>query len=224
MLPRPPSTEAELLERAQALAGLCLEELAELAHTTVPPDLRRAKGWTGLTLERVLGATAGSRATPDFEALGIELKTIPINRRGTPCESTFVCTVPLHSIPDVEWPQSRIRKKLDRVLWVPVQGEREIPVRQRVLGCPMLWSPNKEEDAVLRFDWEEFASVIGRGDADLLTGHIGVHLQVRPKAANGRVRRWVEERDGILTPTLPRGFYLRPSFTRRLLEANYRLA
>ena len=61
-----PSNENELLQRAQALAGLTLAEIATDAGVMVPKDLTREKGWIGLLLEQVLGASAGSKPEPDF--------------------------------------------------------------------------------------------------------------------------------------------------------------
>ena len=89
----PPKTEKELLERAMAIAGLTLGELAHSLGITPPSNLKKHKGWAGQLLELVLGATAKSLPEPDFCELGIELKTIPINSSGEPKESTYVCTV-----------------------------------------------------------------------------------------------------------------------------------
>lgn len=217
----PPRTESELLERARALAGLSLGELASRLGLEAPSDLRRAKGFTGQLVERALGATAASRAAPDFEALGIELKTLPVDSRGRPCESTFVTTIPLTEIGDVEWEHSRVRLKLARVLWMPVEGERSIPVPCRRLGEPLLWSPDAEDEAALRFDWEELAGIIGLGDIERVTGHLGRYLQIRPKAANSRARRRGTDEDGAPFETMPKGFYLRAAFTARILEKHY---
>ena len=84
-----PKSEAELLARAQNLAGMTLGEIAQSINVIVPKDLKREKGWQGLLLEQVLGASAGSRPEPDFPHLGIELKSLPINAQGKPLETTF---------------------------------------------------------------------------------------------------------------------------------------
>ena len=55
----PPASEQELVERAQALAGLSLRELAERCNVPVPPDLRRAKGFVGGLVERVVVPALG---------------------------------------------------------------------------------------------------------------------------------------------------------------------
>ena len=219
----PPRDEAELTARAAALAGLRLAELAARFEVPVPPDLRRAKGFVGGLLERALGATAGSRALPDFPELGIELKTLPVDRAGAPVESTFVCTIPLTEIGQVEWEDSRVRRKLSIVLWVPVEGERQIPVGERRIGQALLYRLTPEDEAVLRADWEELAGYIGRGHVEALTGHLGKFLQIRPKAAHSRARRVGIDADGVPFAALPKGFYLRPSFTGALLRRHFAL-
>lgn len=219
----PPRTEQELLGRAQDLAGLTLSELAATFGVDVPPDLRRAKGFVGNLVERALGATAGSRALPDFPELAIELKTLPVDRSGVPLESTFVCTIPLTEIGDVEWAESRVRRKLAQVLWVPVEGERTIAVGARRLGQPLLYRLGAEDEAELRRDWEELAGLIGRGHVESLTGHLGRCLQIRPKAASSRSRRVGIDAEGVPFSALPKGFYLRPSFTGALLQRHFAL-
>jgi DNA mismatch repair protein MutH len=219
----PPRNEAELVERAATLAGLRLAELAARFGVPVPPDLRRAKGFVGGLVERALGASAGSRALPDFPDLGIELKTLPVDRTGAPVESTFVCTIPLTEIGQVEWGDSRVRRKLATVLWMPVEGERAIPVGERRIGQALLYRLTLEDEAVLRADWEELAGVIGRGHVEALTGHLGQFLQIRPKAAHSRARRVGLDADGAPFAALPKGFYLRSSFTRALLARHFAL-
>lgn len=219
--PGPPSTEAELLERAQRLAGYTLSDVASALGASVPADLRRAKGWVGQLLEQALCATARSRAVPDFEALGVEMKTIPVHADGSPCESTFVCTIDLARIDRVTWETSLVRKKLSRVLWVPVEGTRDVVVARRRVGAALLWSPSAEEEEALRFDWEELSGLIGRGDVENVSGHLGRVLQVRPKARDSQARRRGVDADGASFAALPRGFYLRATFTAGILRRHF---
>lgn len=216
-----PRSESELLERARGLAGSTLGQLASRFGLEAPPDLRRAKGWVGTLMESALGATASSRAAPDFEALGIELKTIPVGASGVPVESTFVCTIPIAEVGDVEWADSRVRRKLARVLWIPVEGQRELSVAERHVGSPLLWSPSEDDERALRLDWEELAGIIGRGHVESLTAHVGQVLQVRPKAASSRSRRRGIDEEGVSFATLPRGFYLRAKFTAGILQRHF---
>ena len=221
---QPPKTEEELLGRARQLAGRRLAEIAAEIGIPVPPDMRRHKGWIGQLMERVLGATAGNKDAPDFEQLGIELKTIPIDRTGKPLETTFVATVPLNEVGQTVWEESRVRRKLARVLWVPVLAERAIAPAERVVASALLWSPSSEQESALRFDWEQLGGMIGSGNIERIDGTLGEVMQVRPKAAHGSVRRRMIDAEGDMNITLPRGFYLRTSFTRAILKKAFMLA
>ena len=219
--PPRPRSETELVIRARALAGRTIGEVAAELGLPCPLDLRRAKGFVGGLIERVLGADAGPRALPDFSALGVELKTLPVDAQGRPVESTFVCTIPLTEVANLEWEDSPVLRKLRRVLWVPVQGERSLAPAARRLGEPLIWSPSRPQESALRFDWEELAGIIGRGDVESITGHLGQCLQIRPKAANSRSRRRGTDRDGAIFDAMPKGFYLRASFTAQLLREHF---
>lgn len=216
-----PQSESELIERAYDVAGLSFAELANEANMEIPPDLRRDKGWVGQLLEWHLGATAGSKPQQDFEQLGIELKTIPISYTGKPLETTFVCVAPLVGIQGLTWETSHVRNKLSRVLWIPVEGEREIPLADRRVGSPLIWSPTVAEEHQLRTDWEELMEMIVTGHVEQITARHGEVLQLRPKAANGRVLTEAYGSSGKMIKTRPRGFYLRTQFTTKLLEHNF---
>jgi DNA mismatch repair protein MutH len=218
-----PLSEAELLGRAEQLAGKTLAQVAGEFGQAVPETLHRAKGFVGLLLERALGATAKSKDQPDFEQLGIELKSLPVDERGSPLETTFVCTIALLDTENAEWEHSRLRRKLARVLWMPVLGVRSVAVAERRIGSPLLWSPSPDEDRALRWDWDELMGVMGRGHVDSITGHLGQVLQVRPKARNGSSRRRALDADGCRVQALPRGFYLRTAFTQNILRQHYLL-
>ncbi|NIG98065.1 MAG: DNA mismatch repair endonuclease MutH [Serratia symbiotica] len=213
----PPEKEQQLFERAQALAGFSLGELATNAQLPIPKDLKRDKGWVGILLERFLGAMVSSKPEQDFPELGIELKTIPIDAAGKPLETTFVCAAPLTSNSGVTWASSHVRHKMTRVLWIPVEGERQIPLTHRRIGSPLLWSPNAAEEEMLRRDWEELMDLIVLGHVERITARHGAVLQLRPKAANGKALTEAIGEQGQPIFTLPRGFYLKKNFTGALL-------
>ena len=219
----PPESETELLDRAWNLAGLSLGELANKLDLKTPENLLRNKGWVGELLEQALGATAGSKPEPDFQLIGVELKTIPIKLNRQPKETTHVCTVPMINTTGMTWENSLVKKKLSKVLWIPVEYNDQIHLADRKIGSPLLWSPTTEEDSLLRTDWEEFIELISLGELDQITAHLGEALQIRPKAANSRALSESVGKDGERIKTLPRGFYLRTSFTASLLKKHYHL-
>lgn len=219
----PPTSEDELLARATEMAGERLAALAEGQGAAVPRESRRAKGWAGQLIEAYLGASAGSLSEPDFQLIGVELKTIPVNAGGEPRESTYVCSVPLMGESSVDWHGSNIRRKLARVLWVPIVSDDGVAPGDRVLGWPLLWSPSAEESSALEADWRELMDMVDLGGLERISAHDGASLQIRPKAADSHARRWGIGEDGESVRTLPRGFYLRPSFTRAILQKHYAL-
>ena len=213
-----PQTLEQLLSQAQSIAGLTLGELADELHIPVPPDLKRDKGWGGMLLERALGATAGSKAEQDFSHLGVELKTLPINAEGYPLETTFVSLAPLVQNSGVKWENSHVRHKLSCVLWMPIEGSRHIPLRERHIGTPILWKPTADQERQLKQDWEELMDLIVLGKLDQITARIGEVMQLRPKGANSRSITKGIGRNGEVIETLPLGFYLRKAFTAGILN------
>lgn len=212
-----PRDEADLVGRALALEGRGLPEIA--AALGVPFESGpRAKGRAGQLLERALGATGGSAAVPDFPALGVELKTVPIGRRGAPRESTYVCTLPLAGADRAEWATSWVRRKMECVLWIPlVTGEARGAGGPRI-GRAVLWRPTPEQEAVLAADFDEIVGLVGAGNVEALDAKVGRWLQARPKAAHGRVRTAAFGPDDERIEALPRGFYLRARFTAAILR------
>ena len=214
-----PQNLEQLLSQAQSIAGLTFGELADELHIPVPPDLKRDKGWVGMLLEHALGATAGSKAEQDFSHLGVELKTLPINAEGYPLETTFVSLAPLVQNSGVKWENSHVRHKLSCVLWMPIEGSRHIPLRERHIGAPILWKPTAEQERQLKQDWEELMDLIVLGKLDQITARIGEVMQLRPKGANSRAVTKGIGKNGEIIDTLPLGFYLRKEFTAQILNA-----
>lgn len=211
----PPRDLEELRTRVAALEGRSLRELERTLDQTAGSLLRR-KGKAGQTVERLLGASAGSLAAPDFVELGVELKTIPLDARGRPLESTFVCSLSLREVDDADWHSSSVRKKLAHVLFVPIVPSPEQPGERR-LGRARFWRPTAEQESILRGDFDDLVGFIALGRIEQLTAHMGRWLQVRPKAAHGGVRTRAYGFDGEPIATIPRGFYLRARVTAALL-------
>lgn len=219
---RPPLTAPDspdtLLARCKAIAGLTLGELAQMADVAIPANLQRHKGWPGMLLERWLGASAGSKPQQDFPELGIELKTIPIDAHFLPLETTYVCIAPLLMPPGLTWASSNVRNKLQQVLWLPIEGDRRIPLAQRRVASAFYWQPSAQQDALLRQDWEELTELILTGHVESITSRFGNALHIRPKAANGSVLTDARGPEGELIRTRPRGYYLRKNFTTSIIH------
>ena len=205
--PLPDSIDT-LVERAERVAGRTLGWLAGEHDAVVPPNLKGHKGWVGTLIEAVLGAPGGGADGPDFPALGVELKSLPVDAAGRVRESTWVCTAPLDGSLPAVWAESRVRRKLGRVLWVPVVWSTGDPLASRRVGNPISWMPGPQEEVTLRTDWEEISEGIRMGHLDRLDARMGEALQLRPKGAKATDTTWFLDGDGSWVQTNPRGFYL----------------
>jgi DNA mismatch repair protein MutH len=208
----------DLLARAMALEGRTLGELAARVSLSLAGGALRTKGKAGTVVERLLGATGGSAAVPDFPALGVELKTIPVREDGRPRESTFVCAFSLADADREEWASSWVRRKLACVLWVPVLTPAGSALADRRIGRALLWAPTPAQEAVLAADFATIMGLVGVGRVEALDARTGRWLQARPKAAHGRVRTLAYGPDDERIEALPRGFYLRARFTGAILQ------
>lgn len=213
-----PDSEAELLDRAMNLSGMTFSQLAYQLGITIPNDINERKGWLGMAIERALGATSGSLPQPDFFNLEIELKTLPLNQSGKPSESTFITSISFSSLAKETWLNSVCYSKLKKVLWIPVEGVKDTRYSERRIGSPTLWSPGGEDLFILERDWNELTNMILQGNLNSISAHYGEYLQIRPKAANSRALCNTVDGEGHNIQTLPRGFYLRSSFTQSIIS------
>jgi len=210
-------TIAALVERARSLEGRTIDEIARELGLSTAGEAVRTKGRPGEILERALGATGGSTKVVDFPELGVELKTVPVDERGVPIESTYVCTLPIAEADALEWETSWVRKKLARVLFVPLRTRDGEAWPQRIVGAPLLWSPTAAQEDVLRADFDDVVGLIGVGRIEELTAHLGRWLQVRPKARDGSKIGVAFGPENEAIAAVPRGFYLRARFTGAIL-------
>ena len=211
-----PRTSSELLLRCQTIEGLSFAQLGMKLGISIPTNPNHRKGWVGQAIELILGTDASNKSTPDFQKLGIELKTLPMANSGKPTESTFITSIPLLTIHQEQWKSSQCYSKLRNILWIPVEGDRDIPYAQRRVGRGFLWSPDALQESILEEDWNYLTLQISTGQLETLDARTGEYLQVRPKAADGKSLCYGFDPQGNKIKTLPRGFYLRSSFTAQI--------
>jgi DNA mismatch repair protein MutH len=209
-----------LLAHARALVGVELGDLADALGLPVPVGRVRTKGWSGQVIEQELGVATGGARGPDFAALGVELKTVPVTAALEPLESTAVCQIDPIAIAGESWETSYARHKLSRVLWVALEvpaGARS--VGERRVAAVRLWSPSADEERVLRADFELVVrGYFRQGRAGEITGHLGEALQVRPKGRDAADTRDAYDAAGRPIRVGKHGFYLRPAFVARILR------
>ena len=210
-----------MLRHARALLGATLAEVADGLGMPVPVGALRTKGWSGQVIERELGAGDGDTRGPDFAALGIELKTVPVHGNLVPLESTAVCHIDPIAIAGESWTTSYARRKLSQVLFVALEVPNSVrSVGERRVIAVNLWMPSPHQESALRADFELFArDYFRRGRSTEITGHLGQVMQVRPKARNSEDRRAAFGPDGKTMRIGKCGFYLRPAFVQGILRS-----
>ena len=206
------------MKRASAITGFTLEQLAARYGVAVPTSNTRSKGWGGQLVEHALGASAGSISGPDFPQLGVELKTIPISLSGKPAESTYVHRAVVAISRNAVRIVLCLAQACARAVVSRCERTRD-PIAHRRLGCPRLWSPSPDHWAVLRADFDEHIENIQFGREGAITARHGQVLQIRPKGATAADRTPAVGPSGERIMTNPRGFYLRASFTARVIGA-----
>ena len=169
----PPRDEHELRLRALGLVGWTLAEVAAALGEAPLGGGAHTKGKAGELLERALGASGAPGAVHDFPALGIELKTIPVDAAGKPYESTFVCAVRVEDADRASWATSWARAKLAHVLFVPVVGSPRAPWAERTVAAPVFFRPTPAEDALLGADFDEILGTIGAGGIERVDARLG---------------------------------------------------
>lgn len=211
-------TKDLVFAKALEMEGLTFSQLGNRLGLPVPTLALQAKGWLGQAVEKYLGATAGSLPIPDFPNLNLEIKTIPLTATGRVQESTYITVLPLRAPFELEWRSSSCYQKLQQVLWIPIEGDTSIPYAQRRIGRAILWQMPEVQEQFLKADWELIMDMVIHGKVEEISGSIGTHLHIRPKAANASILTKSLDAYGDDIKTLPRGFYLRSCFTQQIIE------
>ena len=206
--PQPTSLE-ELKGRLERIKGFTLGELAEALDLPCPHNSTKAKGYAGELVELLLGADANNLPVPDFTKLGIELKTMPVDRNFEPLETTYLCHAPLTSVRGIDFYSSVLYSKVRLILFVFILAEREMALPQRRIIDYYLFAPDEHELAQIKADYDELMDMVTEGQAQQITARIGTMVQMRPKCADGRQVVPCVTADGSFGWTRPRGFYLR---------------
>lgn len=210
-----------LLKNAIKISGYSLKELIKKSNFFISNNLKKDKGWIGKFLEKFLGSTSNNKREKDFPTIGIELKTVPINRQGKTLQDSFICMVHPIKGNNVTWEKSYIKYKLQKILWIPVQSDNNIPIMKRKICCPFLWSPNILENKILKNDWEEIMEKIFLGKIKNITLQKTMILKILSKGVNKISKTCAINEYGKKIKITPLAFYFKKKFTTELIYKNY---
>lgn len=204
------ATVDEILEEARTLEG---RRIGDIEGATLTPGAGgHTRHHVGRAVEHFFGMPVSNEQAPDFPGAGIELKTVPLVRRGrafTVKERTVISQINYASLVNENWATAVVRKKL-KILFVffeYLEGREksEFPIK-----TVTLWQPEGHVEAFIRADWMNVRHKVKAGEAHLLSESDGRIMGPCTKAADSSVRK----RQPVGSePAKPRAWALKPSFT-----------
>lgn len=179
----------------------------------------KAVGKTGVghLVEWFLGKPPNSSDEPDIPELGIEVKTIPLELRGKgikslgPKEPTSLTMIDFARVAEQEWNQAYVRKKLQRILWVPYVHDYD-DKRLHSFREPFLWTPPEGDLPQYEEDYGIVRTTIREGRPHELSEQLSVVLAARRKGQKGSTTTYL----GVKAST--RAWALKSAYTGTLLN------
>ena len=183
----------------------------------------RTKGWSGQVIEHELGVATGGARGPDFEALGIELKTVPV----TPVAAARIdggLPIDPIAIAGESWETSYAREAGARVLFV---AEVSRPARARwATGAsrPCGWRRRPTRKRCCAPTSSCSCASTGPRDAPPRSPVTSARrCRSDPKGAMRADLRAAYDAGGPAHARRQAGFYLRPAFVARILAGTCEL-
>lgn len=206
------SSLESILAYAKKLEGHTLREecegLGEIA------EHRRRKGSFGNAVEEYyFHYEINSDPNPDFDEVGAELKTTPLkqlkNGKLSAKERLVISMIDYMSVVDETWETSSLQKKLDKILLIAYQYDKDLNPVDYLVRLVELWNVPPEDIPTFKRDWDTVVHKIKSGRAHELSGSDTLYLEAATKAANSKVRR---EQPFSSQPAKPRAWAIKPSY------------
>ena len=190
------------------------------SNALLQPNHKPTKGDLGDVMEVYFGIRKNNRPEADFPLAGVELKVLPLKRKGTRLtvkEPTSISMIDYMTLIYERWEQpATVRKKLDRILFVFFVIDPKDLLGSRVKDV-LLWEPKEMENAIFKVDWERTWGIVNRGEAHLLSETQAQALAARRKGTGGpREALRPQPRSSVLAPS--RAWALKPCFTRQVFD------
>jgi DNA mismatch repair endonuclease MutH len=155
----------------------------------------------------------------ELEALGLELKFVPVGPHAEPFEAMSFPAFDPRELAGEEWEDSDMLRRVQNMLIVPLYRERrKRDLLEQQVCRPFRWAAQREELATMRHEWEEYRERVaaGRADAPLRESETRI-LHVRPHGRDGADR--VQAPGGVEVARMC--FWLNREFVRELVLAHH---
>ncbi len=203
-----------LAHRLEPLVGLTITQVAE-QHGIAPG---MSKNRVSSVIRQAIGLRS-KRLPEHLEALGLEIKTIPLGPNANPYEAMSFPAFDPRELADEDWEDSDLLASIQNMLLVPVyRDERRSDLMEQRLCKPFRWSADREQLSGIRAEWERFRDLFSSGKADALpTEAVTRFIHVRPHGRDGTDR--VEAPGALVVPK--QSFWLNREFVRELVLSHH---
>lgn len=212
------ATEEEIQEHARKLKGKRLRDVVP-ASGRVSESKPGDKGAVGQLVERAFGLPRSSDQRPDFGSAGIELKVVPLKKSARSVRSkerTSVTMIDYKTLVDETWPKAKVRKKLEKVLFVFYYHVDKGNPLDTTIEETVLWKPEGDLLPQLENDWAVVQQKVWKGLAHEISEGDGRVLGAATKGAGGG--KLVDQPKNPAIRAKPRAWALKPALTTWIYE------
>lgn len=221
-LPGPYGNLKDILKSAERIKGKALKDF-------VPNDVeikKRNKGSVGNLIETYgFGIENNGIAEPDFITESVELKILPLEKRGNTLkikERTKICSINYKTLPLETWSESHARNKLKKILFIFTIHHND--PREAIVKDYTLYSIEKDE-SILKKDWLSTYEMVKSGNAHNLSESIANYLSPSRSGSGGKKedgtpRDLIDQYKNAQPKALRRAFSLKTSYTNTIFQEN----
>lgn len=200
-----------IVEYASLLKGRTLREMIDVDELDEP---HRRRGSFGNAVEEYyFRYDINSDSRPDFDEVGLELKTTPVKRNAkgelVAKERLVLTMIDYMDVVDEDFEHSHLLEKASDILLITYLYEPDVSPLDYVIEAVVRWGIPEEDLPQIKRDWETVVDKVRAGHAEDISGSDTLYLEACTKAANGSVRRAQPYSD---VPAKPRAWALKASY------------
>ena len=204
-------TIEDILRQSRLLRGKTLREIVGKEIHIESGN----KGAFGQLIELYgFGIPTNSRSEPDFQPVGVELKVVPLKRKGTTWdvkERTKICMIDYHKLVKEQWHCSHCKTKLRRILFVFYRHENSI-WESSIEDHLLYVLDHRKEAQAIENEWSLIKSRVAAGKAHFLSESLTSRLAASTAGPKGKD----VPQPFFSSGARKRAFSLKPSYTKTL--------
>ncbi|QJC33052.1 MutH/Sau3AI family endonuclease [Enterobacteriaceae endosymbiont of Donacia semicuprea] len=210
--------EKMLLLRAQLIKGFNIIDIARWLDYKIPKNIKEDKGIIGKLIEfYLIGKNSYNRLSKDLPYLGIEIKTLTINKKNKVINDNFICSFSLINEKNFIFYKSKLYNKLLKILWIPIIKNINTPYTMNKIGKAFLWEPSNNDKIKLFNDWNNLIKLLILGQIKNINSYNGYILLVKNKSNKTKLTKAINKNGKVIFIT-PKSFYFKKKFLNYVLK------